>query len=1402
MLAQMPHSRSSSLPQRHTWFAFLALVLLAASLLVYLRLSPPSVFIPSVTSPNLSKLPLAFELNAGQTSDEVRYLARANGGTFFFTPSEVVLSLKGADDSSGVLRTSFVGANSQVEVSAGELMSGKVNYLLGNDPAGWRSDVATYSTVNYGQLYSGIDLAYSGSEGHLKSTYTVAPGVDPASIKWRYTGASGVSIDSAGNLQIAFVSSDGTALAATETTPVAWQTVNGSNMPVAAQFRVHADGVVGFVVGKYDRSLPLVIDPALVYSTYFGGSSADAAYDVKVDASGNIYFTGYTSSASFPITNAIQPVYGGGTRDVFVTKMNPTGSALIYSTFLGGAGEEVGMNMALNAQGEVYVTGYTESPTFPTANAVQPNISGGFDAFLTKLNASGSALVFSTFYGGNNQDQANKLALDGSGNAYFTGNTNSSNFPIQNAYQPILLGNQDAFLVKITSNGSSVPYATYFGGSAADVGYGVAASSDGQAYITGYTLSSNLPITNAFQTNFGGGAGDGFATKFNMSGSALVYSTYLGGSSNDVAEGCEVDGDGYLYVTGYTNSNNFPVHNALQLSRSGSNDVFVTKFNPGGSTVMYSTYLGGSGSDIGSNPAFDEDGNVYVVGYTSSGNYPVQDPVQGSNGGGIDAFVSALNANGSALIYSTYLGGAATELGVEIAVGIPGHAYVAGNTTSANFPLASPYQATRSGNEDGFISHISEGPETATPTGTSTRTPTRTPTSTPTRTPTSTPTSTHTPTCGLRWRPFSTDNPGSASNYLSSVDVISPNDVWAVGYYENDEDKRTLALHWDGNAWATLSTPNSGILDNELVIVSAISSNDVWAVGHYYIGTTVQTLTMHWDGTLWTIINSPNLGSGYNYLRGVYAISASNVWAVGFACFSNCQPAADTQSLVMHWDGRAWSLVSVPNVPARNNYLWAVTASGPDDVWAVGEHNSCYGCVTQTLTLHWDGTEWEIIPSPNVGSSTNTVRGLATLSSTDVWAAGYYYTGSIWRTLIMHWNGSSWAIIPSPNVVGANNFLQSLSAASPSDIWAVGSWGGNSGLTLHWDGAEWNLIESPQSSGITYLTAVSASAADYVWAVGINTTTLQQTFSQLYSEGCPTSTPTNIPTNTPTNNPSATNTATQAPTHTAISTTTRTNTPTNTSTSTNTPTDTPTNTPTDTLSNTPTETATETSTATPTICTIEFEDVPPGSTFYSYIRCLACQGIINGYPCGEPGEPCVPPGNKPYYRPSTNISRAQLSKVVSEAAGFDDPVAGQYFQDVPEGSTFWLWIQRLVIHEVLSGYPCGGPGEPCVAPGNLPYFRPNGVATRGQLTKIVSNSAGFDDDPLGQMFEDVAPGATFYTYTQRLTTRLIMEGYPCGNPEPCVPPINRPYFRPNSNVTRSQTAKIVANTFFPDCSVR
>ncbi|MEO5951796.1 MAG: SBBP repeat-containing protein, partial [Chloroflexia bacterium] len=590
MLAQISPARSLALRPRGLWPLFLALLLLTAAVLAYIGITATRTAVQTITAPDLGKLPLSFELNVGQTSSEVQYMSRASGGNFFFTTYEVVLSLAGADDATGVLRTSFVGANAQAGLSAGASAEGKANYLIGNDPSNWHTDVPTFAGINYTQLYSGIDLAYSGTEGLLKSTYTVAPGADPASIRWRYTGTNSKSVDASGNLQLSILSNSGKALTVTEETPVSWQTINGQNVAVSAQFKIFTDGTIGFVLGSYNEALPLVIDPTLIYSTYLGGSGFEYGAGVRTDAEGNMYIGGQTASANFPITNSLQPTYGGGTLDAFVAKFNPAGTALIYSTFLGGSNMDGATDIQLNDADEAYLIGFTASASFPISNAIQPVLGGSHDAFVSKLNASGSGLVFSTFIGGGGLDEATRSGLDSDDNIYLAGFTQSSDFPIHNAYQQSLLGIQDAFLVKMPANGSALIYSTYFGGGSADAGYGAAVDSQGNAYVSGYTLSANLPVLNAYQAIYGGG-GDAFVAKFNTNGASLLYSTYIGGSDNDVGEGIYVDALGNAHVTGSTASSDFPTTNAFQSTKSGGDDAFVTKLAANGSSLIYSTFM-------------------------------------------------------------------------------------------------------------------------------------------------------------------------------------------------------------------------------------------------------------------------------------------------------------------------------------------------------------------------------------------------------------------------------------------------------------------------------------------------------------------------------------------------------------------------------------------------------------------------------------------------------------------------------------------------------------------------------------------------------------------------------------------------------------------------------------------
>ena len=373
----------------------------------------------------------------------------------------------------------------------------------------------------------------------------------------------------------------------------------------------------------------------------------------------------------------------------------------------------------MDSSGNAYVTGSTNSSDFPTMNPFQPNLGGATNAFVTKLNAAGSALVYSTYLGGSGPDQGDGIAVDSSGDAYVTGSTESSNFPVVNAFQSTFGGGlSNAFVTKFNASGSVLVYSTYLGGTGQDHGVGIAVDSSGNAYVTGSTQSSDFPVVNAFQSANGEGAGHSsvFVTKFNPSGSALVYSTYLGGSGcningssgtgNDDGFAIAIDSSGNAYITGSTSSSNFPTMNALQPTFGGTCggiNGFVTKFNASGSALVYSTYLGGAGVNSGNGIAVDSSGDAYVTGQTNSTNFPTMNPLQPTLGGAYNAFVTELNAAGSALVFSTYLGGSANDSGNGIAVDSAFNAYVTGRTLSTNFPTMNPFQPTLGGSRNAFV---------------------------------------------------------------------------------------------------------------------------------------------------------------------------------------------------------------------------------------------------------------------------------------------------------------------------------------------------------------------------------------------------------------------------------------------------------------------------------------------------------------------------------------------------------------------------------------------------------------------------------------------------------------------------------------------------------------------------
>ncbi len=668
------------------------------------------------------RLPLSFEANQGQTDSQVKFLSRGRGYTLFLTSTEAVLGLNSPQSpprtqriaSSAVnLRMKLVGANPTAQVTGLEELPGKSNYFIGNDPSKWRTNVPNYAKVRYQDVYPGVDLVYYGNQRQLEYDFIVAPGADPSAITLAFDGADKLELDAQGDL-VLHVAGGQTCLRK----PVAYQQVNGLRQQIAGRYLLQGKRQVRFQVAAYDASQPLVIDPVLIYSTYLGGSGNEAGMAIAVDAAGNAYVTGYTSSANFPTASPLQATYAGG--DAFVAKLNAAGNALVYSTYLGGttpshpteSASDSGSGIAIDSAGNAYITGTTSSTNFPTVNPLQGALAVGIDVFVAKLNAAGNALLYSTYLGGDRRDFSSGIAVDLAGNAYVTGYTDSGTFPSANPLQGCFGGGVfDAFVAKLNVAGSALVYSTCLGGSSDDRGFSIAVDSAGNAYVTGMTASPEFPLANPLQRTLGGTgvfaqpAFDAFVSKLNPSGSALVYSTYLGGNSEDGGQGIAVDSARNAYVTGRTFSTDFPTVSPI---RAAPGSGFVAKINASGSALVYSTYLGDLSGDGGSDIAVDSAGNAYVTGFTNSANFPTVNPLQATIGGSADGFVAKLNPSGSALVYSTYIGGAGGDFGRSIAVDSAGNVYITGRTDSTNFPLANPLQATPGLADDVFVAKISE----------------------------------------------------------------------------------------------------------------------------------------------------------------------------------------------------------------------------------------------------------------------------------------------------------------------------------------------------------------------------------------------------------------------------------------------------------------------------------------------------------------------------------------------------------------------------------------------------------------------------------------------------------------------------------------------------------------------
>jgi hypothetical protein len=660
---------------------------------------------------------LRFEANFGQFESQVRYLARGRSYALFLTRTGATLALQRARQASSISNGPKAGDEDQplvvgmkvrgaapVEPRGLAQLPGQSNYFTGSNPASWRSGVKSYARVRYESVLPGVDVEYYGTEGReLEYDFVLAAGVEIGSVVSEFEGVSGIDLAADGGARLRLP--DGSELV--KRAPVAYQLRDGKRLPVRVSYELRAGGL-GFRVEGHDPCLPLIIDPVLTYASYFGGSSFDEAQGIATDAAGNTYFVGYTASTLFPTSSPAQPTHGGGAYDAFVVKLDPSGAGIVYSTYLGGSGADIAYAVATDALGNAYVAGLTMSPNFPVVSAIQTSPGGGQDAFVTKLNANGSALAYSTYLGGSLDDYAKGIAVSGAGAAYLVGTTFSANFPKVQPLQASLKGTQDAFASQIAPAGSALVYSTYLGGSDAEYGNSIALDSSGSAYLVGSTTSANFPLANARQLAHAGGGSDAFVSKLNATGAAFVFSTYLGGSAADQALGVSVS-LGTAFVVGSTLSTDFPLAFPSQPDPGGDNhsDAFITRFDQSGTAFVYSTYLGGTGNDSAAAVASDSAGNAYVVGQTDSVDLPLVQPIAGQESywGTIDAFVTAVVPSGVRFAYTTYLGGTGEDRGTAIAVG-NGLTYVLGSTRSAGLPTVKPILASLVGAQDAFIAKL------------------------------------------------------------------------------------------------------------------------------------------------------------------------------------------------------------------------------------------------------------------------------------------------------------------------------------------------------------------------------------------------------------------------------------------------------------------------------------------------------------------------------------------------------------------------------------------------------------------------------------------------------------------------------------------------------------------------
>ena len=638
------------------------------------------------------RLPYSFEENRGQFPGQVRFAAHGRGYQLYLTTADAVLATRGS-----FLRMSLSNGRPASPTPEGPIEAHS-HYFIGA-PVDWRQDIPNWSRIRYANVYPGVDLVYYGRDGELEYDFVVAPGAPVGQIAVTFPG-SATELAPDGALRIGpFI----------QKAPVAYQDIDGRRQPVVASYEIKSGGHVGFHVGAYDHTRPLVIDPLLIYSTFLGGEKTDEITGVAVDKDGNTYITGETTSVDFPVVN---PAIAKPAASVnaFVTKINAAGDKILYSTYLGGDSNTHADAITVDSDGNVFVTGRTGARNFPLVDPVQDKQTGLNIVFVSKLSAEGNQLLFSTLLGGERNDEGYGIALDNAGDIVVAGIAYSTQFPTVNAINPKALGGGDSFIAKFNAPDYRLAYSTYFGGNGNDEIHALAVDGAGNAYVTGLTTSNNLSTKDVFQPQFK--SQDAFVAKLNADGSKLEFCSYLGGTSYERGRAIKLAADGTIWVGGYTTSANFPVStDAFQPKMSGDSDAFLSQLSADGQQLLYSTFLGGTkpaglGGEETTAIAIDRDGAVLAAGVTMSADFPVVRKIQDWGGGKQDAFLVKFAADDRHVVYSTFLGGSGDETAEALAVDSGGGVYVGGQTASADYPTLGAMDNKLSGSNDGFLTKL------------------------------------------------------------------------------------------------------------------------------------------------------------------------------------------------------------------------------------------------------------------------------------------------------------------------------------------------------------------------------------------------------------------------------------------------------------------------------------------------------------------------------------------------------------------------------------------------------------------------------------------------------------------------------------------------------------------------